>query len=227
VARVSTAVLAILLALACVQAAAAAARDPRLAREQHTTSDSDIAKRVVLTTAEMGGWQTSPLDPNDEELPRCPQMTFNESDLVETGEGLSPAFVRNRGTGLEVVYAASGVYRTTRMSNVAWNRSAKKKLPACLGHYLATAYSEPRARLRVVSAKYMPFPNVSGRTVHIRIVLKDPAGKRIYADIVGIQNGRVQVGLNTLSQGHPFPITLLRDLAAGLGQRMARTVPTA
>ena len=185
------------------------------------SSDTAIATQVVLTPAEMSGWRTSPLDPNDEELPRCPQMTFNESDLVETGEGLSPAFVRDRN-GLEVVYAASGLYRTKRMSDVAWTRSAKPKLPACLAHYIATAYSTPTAKLRIVSAKYLATPKVAPRTVHIRIVLRRPGGTLVYADALGLMNGRVQVGINTLSEGHPFPLPLLRDIAARLAQRMIR-----
>lgn len=213
-------------ALVAVQAAGAAT-DPRLARERHTIPDLEIARAVILSRSEMPGWRQSPIDPNDEELPRCPQMTFDESDLVETGEGLSPAFSRNAAKGLEVIYAASGLYRTTRMSDVAWNRSAKKVLPACLAHYLATSYSTPGAKLRVVSARYVPFPRVSRRVVHIRIVLRNPAGQLLYADTVGLQNGRVQVGVNTLSQGHPFPVAILRDVATRLAQRMSRTVPTA
>ena len=215
-----------LVVLVCA-AAATAATDPRLARERHTVSDLDIAGNVVLTRPEMPGWRASRIDPNDEELPRCPQMRFDESDLVETGEALSPAFSRNVGKGLEVIFTASGIYRTKRMSEVAWKRSDTKVLPACVAQYLATSYSTPAGKLRVVEARYMRFPRVAPRAVHIRIVLRNPNGSLLYADTVGLMNGRLQVGVNTLSEGHPFPTAILQDVALRIGQRMARSVPVA
>ena len=160
----------------------------------------------------MPGWRASRIDPNDEELPRCPQMRFDESDLVETGEALSPAFVRdNKGLEVDLRRQRPLPHQPDvepRLDTAPRNRSCRRvsrttsrprtrpRPPSCRSS--AHVHCHPK---RLGTGRAHPHrPPQSGR--HARLRRHGRA-----------ENGRVQVGINTLSEGHPFPIAILREVA--------------
>jgi hypothetical protein len=169
-----------------------------------------------------------PHKPSDAPRPqgaRCGAV--DESDLTVTGEADSPDFSRD-AAGVAVGSSAS-VYRSQRESNAAWQRAATAAAVRCFADLVRL--TAPAARkVKIVSARRIPFPQVSSKSIAYRVVATMNIGGsrtiRAYFDAVLLQRGKVQAALVVTSLGQAVPLEQEQALAGLLAGRMAKATPT-
>jgi len=196
-------IVAALLALAVVQAAAAANGEPRKAL---TAKGNAAARSIVLKRADLSPGFTQRTRP-DEDLPagvRCGAL--DESDLTITGEAQSPDFQFTQPGIFVTVGSTANVYRTLKDANESWKRGTSSKTATCFADIVRLG--APRGQnVKIVSAKRLSFPKVAPKTAAFRVVatltLSGNQRVRAYIDAIILQNGRVQSGIVFTSLGRP------------------------
>lgn len=205
--------------LLAAPAASAADGDPI---ERHTAADTARARSVVLRGGDLrGAWTSVRVSAPDQRL-RCNGFRIDETGLVETGEADSPVFSRE---GVAVTSSAS-LYGTARMAATSWNRAIRPGLPGCLAQDGARSLSRPDFRLRVVSARKVPYARVAPSTAAYRIVYAATDGRPgtapvpFVADYVFLRDGRTLAAVTTISLLRAFPAAELKRLVTIVSRRM-------
>ena len=214
-------VVAALVALAVVQAAAAANGEPRKAL---TASGNATARSIVLKRADLSPGFTPHTRPDDD-LPagvRCGAL--DESDLTITGEAQSPDFQLAQAGILVTVGSTANVYRTLKDATASWKRGTSSKTATCFADIVRLG--APRGQnVKIVSAKRLSFPNIAPKTAAFRVVatLTVSGNQRVraYIDAIILQNGRVQSGVVFTSLGRPVGQADEAGLAGLVARRMA------
>jgi hypothetical protein len=180
-----------LLALAVTAPALGADGEPRKAL---TAKGQAIAKAVVLKRSDLSAGFVGHAA-TDDPLPkgaRCDSV--DESDLTVTGDASSPNFSRDTA-GIAVGSSAS-VYRSRSESNAAWRRAGTAAAVRCFADLVRLTSPAPR-KVRIVSAKRIPFPKVAPNAIAYRVVASVSVGSRTvkaYFDAILLRNGTVPSG---------------------------------
>jgi hypothetical protein len=209
-----------LFALALAAPALGADGEPRKAL---TSKGQAIAKSIVLKRSDLSAGFV-PHKPSDATRPKGARCgAVDESDLTVTGDADSPDFSRDV-SGVAVGSSAS-VYRSLRESNVAWRRAGTAGAVRCFADLVRL--TAPAARkVKIVSAKRIPFPQVSSNAIAYRVVATMDIGGnrtiRAYFDAVLLQRGTVQAALVVTSLGRAVPLEEERALAGVVAARMAK-----
>jgi hypothetical protein len=209
-----------LLALAVTAPALGADGEPRKAL---TAKGQAIARSIVLKRSDLSAGFI-PHSPSDDARPKGARCdVVDESDLTVTGDANSPDFSRD-ALGVAVGSSAS-VYRSERESNLAWKRASTSAAVRCFAD-LVRLTSPAGRKVRIVSAKRIPFPSVAPRAIAYRVVATLRIGGsrtlRAYFDAVLLQRGPLQASLVVTSLGRAVPLAQERALAALLAGRMAK-----
>ena len=151
-------------ALALAAPALAADGEPKKAL---TAKGEAIAKSIVLKRSDLSAGFVAH-EPSDDPRPKGARCgAVDESDLTVIGDADSPDFSRD-AAGVAVGSSAS-VYRSQRESNAAWRRAATGAALRCFSDLVRL--TAPAARkVKIVSAKRIPFPQGSSRTIAYRVV---------------------------------------------------------
>ena len=212
-------VLVSLFALLLAAPALGADGEPRKAL---TAKGQAIARAVVLKKSDLSaGFVGHPA--TDDPLPkgaRCDSV--DESDLTVTGDASSPNFSRD-AAGIAVGSSAS-VYRSERESNTAWRRAGTDAAVRCFADLVRLTSPAPR-KVRIVSAKRIPFPKVAPSAIAYRVVAAVDVGGRTvkaYFDAILLRRGTVQSALVVTSVGRAVGLDQERALAGVLAARMAK-----
>jgi len=209
-----------LLALAVAAPALGADGEPKKAL---TAKGQAIAESIVLKRSDlMSGFV--PHKPSDDSRPkgaRCDGV--GEDDLTVTGDADSPDFGRD-AAGVAVGSSAS-VYRDLGDSSTAWRRAGTAAAVRCFADLVRL--TAPAARkVKIVSAKRVPFPATSSKSIAYRVVATMNIGGsrtiRAYFDAVLLRRGTVQAALVVTSLGAPVPLEQEQALAGILAARMAK-----
>lgn len=191
-----------------------------------TKAGQTTARSVVLKRGDLGSGFTAVMRDNDQHLPkgaRCGPLA--ETDLTVTGDAASPDFRLAQGAVFVTVGSTAQVYRTLREANVSWSRGSTRQTTTCLGDIIRLS-AGPGQKITVVSAKKIPFPSLSPKTVAYRIVVNVAVTGnqriRAYVDAVILQHGRIQSGLLFTSFGSPVGVPDRIALAKVVAERMAR-----
>jgi hypothetical protein len=209
-----------LFALAIAAPALGADGEPKKAL---TAKGQTIARSIVLKRADLSGGfvahkASEAVRPKGA---RCGAV--DESDLTVTGDADSPDFTRD-ALGIAVGSSAS-VYRTLRESNAAWRRAGTAAAVRCFAD-LVRLTSPAARKVKIVSAKRIPFPEVSSKSIAYRVVATMSLGGsrtiRAYFDAVLLQQGNVQAALVVTSLGSAVPLEQEQALAGVLADRMAK-----
>jgi hypothetical protein len=209
-----------LFALAIAAPALGADGEPKKAL---TAKGQTIARSIVLKRADLSGdfvahKASEAVRPKGA---RCGAV--DESDLTVTGDADSPDFTRD-ALGIAVGSSAS-VYRTLRESNAAWRRAGTAAAVRCFAD-LVRLTSPAARKVKIVSAKRIPFPEVSSKSIAYRVVATMSLGGsrtiRAYFDAVLLQQGNVQAALVVTSLGSAVPLEQEQALAGILADRMAK-----
>ena len=163
---------------------------------QMTTADQVAAQAVLLTQSDVGDpalWESGPEVPDVATALRCPKFHPKVSDIVITGA----AAVRYRQPGL-VMHSFSEVFRTTRMVELNWQRSATSP------HYLGCVGSFARKALtpdeRFLSFRRLSLPRIGTHTEGFRtlvVVKTDHGDFRLVIDTLSASHGRTRLSLTT------------------------------
>lgn len=214
------AVVAVLVALAAVQAAWAADGEPRKAL---TAKGNATARSIVLRRGDLSAGFTA-RKPTDDALPaaaRCDEL--DESDLTIVGEAESPDFQLLQKGIYVTVGSTANVYRTPGDASRSWARGTSAQTTICLADIIRL--SAPKGqRVDIVSAKRLQFPKVASRTAAFRVVATlTISGNRVraYVDAIVVQHGRIQSGLVFTSLGRPVGRAAEVGLATVLAERMS------
>jgi len=208
-----------LLALAVTAPALGADGEPRKAL---TAKGQAIAKAVVLKRSDLSAGFVGHAA-TDDPLPkgaRCDSV--DESDLTVTGDASSPNFSRDTA-GIAVGSSAS-VYRSRSESNAAWRRAGTAAAVRCFADLVRLTSPAPR-KVRIVSAKRIPFPKVAPNAIAYRVVASVSVGSRTvkaYFDAILLRNGTVQSALVVTSVGRAVGLDQERALAGVVATRMAK-----
>ena len=209
-----------LVALAVAAPALAADGEPKKAL---TAKGQAIAKSIVLKRSDLSAGFL-PHKPSEAARPKGARCgAVDESDLTVIGGADSPDFSRD-AAGVAVGSSAS-VYRSQRESNAAWRRAATAAAVRCFADLVRL--TAPAARkVTIVSAKRIPFPRVSSKSIAYRVVATMDIGGsrtiRAYFDAVLLQRGKVQAALVVTSLGEAVPLEQEQALAGLLAGRMAK-----
>ena len=209
-----------LVALAVAAPALAADGEPKKAL---TAKGQAIAKSIVLKRSDLSAGFV-PHKPSEAARPKGARCgAVDESDLTVIGDADSPDFSRD-AAGVAVGSSAS-VYRSQRESNAAWRRAATAAAVRCFADLVRL--TAPAARkVTIVSAKRIPFPRVSSKSIAYRVVATMDIGGsrtiRAYFDAVLLQRGKVQAALVVTSLGEAVPLEQEQALAGLLAGRMAK-----
>jgi len=217
-------VLVSMFALLLVPPALGADGEPRKAL---TAKGQAIAQAVVLKKSDLSaGFVGHPA--TDDPLPkgaRCDSV--DESDLTVTGDANSPNFSRD-AVGIAVGSSAS-VYRSDRESSAAWRRAGTVAAVRCFADLVRLTSPAPR-KVRIVSAKRMPFPQIAPGAIAYRVVASVNVGGRnvkAYFDAILLRRGAVQSALVVTSVGRAVGLDQERALAGVLAARMKKaTAPS-
>ena len=209
-----------LFALALAAPALGADGEPRKAL---TAKGQAIAKSIVLKRSDLSAGFV-PHKPSDAARPKGARCgAVDESDLTVTGDADSPDFSRDV-SGVAVGSSAS-VYRSQRESNAAWRRAGTAGAVRCFAD-LVRLTAPPARKVKIVSAKRIPFPRLSSSSIVYRVVATmNIGGKRTvraYFDAVLLQRGTVQAALVVTSLGRAVPLEQEQALAGVLAARMAK-----
>ena len=209
-----------LFALALAAPALGADGEPRKAL---TAKGQAIAKSIVLKRSDLSTGFV-PHKPSDAARPKGARCgAVDESDLTVTGDADSPDFSRD-ASGVAVGSSAS-VYRSLRESNAAWRRAETAAAVRCFADLVRL--TAPAARqVKVLSAKRIPFPRLSSKSIAYRVVATMRIGGsrtiRAYFDAVLLQRGTVQAALVVTSLGQAVPLEQEQALAGVIAGRMAK-----
>ena len=209
-----------LFALALAAPALGADGEPRKAL---TAKGQAIAKSIVLKRSDLSTGFV-PHKPSDAARPKGARCgAVDESDLTVTGDADSPDFSRD-AAGVAVGSSAS-VYRSLRESNAAWRRAGTAAAVRCFADLVRL--TAPAARkVKVLSAKRIPFPRLSSKSIAYRVVATMRIGGsrtiRAYFDAVLLQRGTVQAALVVTSLGQAVPLEQEQALAGVIAGRMAK-----
>lgn len=205
-----------LLGAALVLAAAAwGAVDPKAPQQRHTAADMKLAKAIGLRKSDLiTGWKA---EPQSGAGPRCAAEP-NESKLVQTAR-TDPSFVWE--DGVTTLGSEVDVYKTAAMAREDWDLSTLKLARACLID-IAAASLGTHGRVTLDSARALPSPGLSMRSLHYRLVITVHAAQsaKLVTDLIALAHGRVIVVLQALSIGAPLPAVDLQELAAKLATRL-------
>jgi hypothetical protein len=164
---------------------------------QMTRADQIAARAALLRQADVGDpmlWESAAETPDVSTALRCPNFQPKVSDLVVTGA----AAVRYRQPGL-VMHSISEVFRTAKMLDLAWQRSAASP------HYVGCVQSFARRVLtppieRFVSFRRLSVPRIGSHTEGFRtlVEVKTADGPvRVVIDTLRAIRGRTQISLTT------------------------------
>ncbi len=209
-----------LFALALAAPALGADGEPKKAL---TTKGQAIAKSIVLKRSDLSKGFV-PHQPSDDTRPKGARCgAVDESDLTVTGDASSPDFSRD-ALGVAIGSSAS-VYRTTRDSNAAWRRARTAAAVKCFAD-LVRLTSPAAQKVKIVSAKRIPFPKVAPDVIAYRVVATLAVGTsrtvRAYFDAVLLRHGQMQTALVVTSLGAAVPVAQEQVLALILAGRMAK-----
>ena len=196
-------------------------------RKALTAKGQAIARAVVLKRSDLSaGFVAHPA--GDDRLPkgaRCDSV--DESDLTVTGDANSANFSRD-AAGIAVGSSAS-VYRSQRESNAAWRRAGTTKAVQCFADLVRLTSPAPR-KVRIVSAKRIPFPQVAPSSLAYRVIAAVSVGGRTvkaYFDAILLRRGTVQSAIVVTSVGRAVGLGQERALAAVVAGRMKKaTAPS-
>src|SRR5262245_61613030 len=205
--------------LLAAPAATAADGDPT---ERHTAADMARARAIVLRSGDLNGtWTSARVSTPDQRL-QCPGFRIDETGLVETGEADSPVFSR----AILGLTSSASLYGSARMAATSWARAIRPGLPGCLAQDGARSLSRPDFRLRVVSARRVPYARVAPNTAAYRIVYAATDGRPgttpvpFVTDYVFLRNGRTLAAVTTIALVRPFPAAELKRLVTIVARRM-------
>ncbi len=180
-------------ALACTATATAGGDDLTVHMPR---ADQVAAHAVLLRQADVGDpalWESGVETLDVSTALRCPDFQPKVSDLVITGA----AAVRYRQPGL-VMHSFSEVFRTAKMVDLAWQRSAVSR------HYLGCVQSFARRALtpdeRFLSFRRLSVPRIGTHAEGFRTLVdvKTADGPvRVVIDTLRATRGRTQVSLTT------------------------------
>lgn len=214
------AVVASLVALVLAAPALGADGEPKKA---FTGKGQAAARSIVLKRSDLAAGfvpHKASTDPRPKGA-RCDAV--DESDLTVTGEADSPDFSRD-ALGIAVGSSAS-VYKTVADSNTAWRRALTSGAVRCFAD-LVRLTAPSLAKVKIVSAKRMPFSGGTPRATVYRVVATLTLGGkqrvRAYFDAVLLQQGAVHAALVFTSLARPVPLDQEQALARLLGARMAK-----
>jgi len=188
-----------------------------------TTKGQAIAKSIVLKRSDLTTGFV-PHKPSDDSRPKGARCSgVGEDDLTVVGDADSPDFSRD-AAGIAVGSSAS-VYRSLSESNTAWRRAGTPAAVRCFADLVRL--TAPAARkVKIVSAKQIPFPATSSKSLAYRVVATMSIGGsrtiRAYFDAVLLQRGTVQAALVVTSLGTAVPLEQEQALAGVLAARMAK-----
>jgi hypothetical protein len=188
-----------------------------------TTKGQAIAKSIVLKRSDLttGFVPHKPSDPSRPKGARCGGV--GEDDLTVIGDADSPDFSQD-AAGVAVGSSAS-VYRNQSESNTAWRRAGTAAAVRCFAD-LVRLTAPAANKVKIVSAKRIPFPATSSKSIAYRVVATMSVGGsrtiRAYFDAVLLQRGTTQAALVVTSLGSAVPLAQEQALAGVLAARMAK-----
>jgi hypothetical protein len=161
-----------------------------------TTKDQAAAKRIVITSADLGGaWAGGFVKPDLNDALVCADYHPKQSDLVVTGAAESKFSV----TGAQLDSVAQ-VFRSPAMVETDWKRSVlNPQLASCLRTTLAGSLS---ATQKLVSLGRVSFPE--GKGIHgreYRLVIEETSSGtavRGILDLIVFSRGRSELSLTTI-----------------------------
>jgi hypothetical protein len=210
-------VIALLLACSLLVAAVAQGGKPRREQKRLRPADMALAKRTTLRASDLSpAWTRRKPDKPSNELPSCPGVDMDFSAFTITATARSwfalrgaPVFVESE---VEVFESRSDAFRDFRKGTSA---------PAlhCLGRWLRSEAAKEQPGIRIVSSRLLSRPRLAEQSVLYRIVMEtrtDRGRIRLFADLVGFQQGRTAVTLSFFSPIAPLPapLVLARKVAA-------------
>jgi len=206
--------------LAAALAGAALAGGPRV---QHTPADTAKAKGALLRRADFpAGWMTQPPSISGRPAP-CKSFSPNESDLVETGAAVSPAFTAP--DGFSQVYAVVAIFKTAAQAQADWSRVVRPAMFPCFVA-LVTKLAPAGSAVSVVSQGAVTVAKQAPRTAAYSLVVGvTPKGAqaavKLYLDVVLLGRGRVEAAAIMVGVGQPYPGDFEATLVSVLAGRLA------
>jgi hypothetical protein len=212
----------VFLCIAIPAIALAADTDPQ---KRITRADQAKARSVLLKRTDfVAGWKLQPPTP-DSDL-TCPGFNPDESDLTLSGEGEADF---KHPQGFPVVYSSSEVWATKADALASWTRSTKPAVARCMAYFMKMGAEDEGGKLTVVSQGTIAFPKVAPRTVAYRVVARmtiaeaghEPVTIPLTLHLIGLGNGRGDVGLMAMGIGAGVPVADLRFFAKLTAARLA------
>ena len=177
------------------------------------------AINVRLSDLPKAGWVVKPASSGGS-APRCSYYEPDQSDLTENGDADSPEFTLSSGS---FVSSTTGIFKTAAQGRTGYSRVIQPELPKCLAEIFKKGTGQP-AKVTIVSAAAMQFPQLAERTNAYRIVADFKASAtqtvRVYLDVVTMNRGKVDVAIFFTGIGSAFASAVERSVATKVAARM-------
>jgi hypothetical protein len=218
--RLSTIVLAVLVALTLASGALAGRGDPKraIAKADQARAGAMLLRRSDLAS----GFRATPPG----KAPNFYCAATDESDLTLTGDAESPEFTLAAPGRLFFISSQAHLYRTSADASSSWRRGTSPAGESCARKLLQQVLAGSGAVFESFGRE--SFPKVAPLTVAYRITAEIVAGANAvptYIDVIVLQRGRAQVSLLILSAGAPLvrseTLTFARTTAARMAKAMA------
>jgi hypothetical protein len=191
------------LTLALPISIAAAATDPHQPTDRFNPADMAIAKRAVVTKADLvPGWkQVRPTDNEGADDGICPNYDPDLSRFTRTAKAETEF-----KAGIHDVSSAVDLYLSKSHASAVYNSVAKPWLSKCFAQALSAGLKGQRAGK--VSVRYTRIPGTGDRAFAflISVPLKTKDGKKVtmFTDFIGFQKGRSLGILSFIALGAPL-----------------------
>lgn len=185
---------------------ALAARSPHAEKLKLTPAGNRLAKRALLTQADLGpDWTRLPTMPPDDSL-TCPRFDPDLSAYTVNGRG-SASFAQ---VGFAQIVSTAEVYASRSQAVADFSKGAKPELAPCLGYALEQGFHKANTGIRasVLSSKMRKAPRLGERSASYRVVTRvrqTGVTLTLVTDFLVFQRGRTIVALGFTGVGSPIP----------------------